>query len=65
MKVIEQYEKHSCDNCENYTYTFEIQTKDGTRYLTLCKYFEPHLTSPPQIYHPFILSLIFTMMVAK
>ena len=37
MKVIEQYEKHNCDNCEEYTYTFEIQTKDGVRYLTLCK----------------------------
>lgn len=35
------------------------------RYLILCKYSEPHLTSPPQIYQPLTLSLIFTMMAAK
>ena len=37
MKVIEQYEKHYCDNCEEYTYTFAIQTQRGLTHLTLCK----------------------------
>lgn len=37
MIVEELYEKSYCDNCEEYTYAFEIKTKDGIRQLTLCK----------------------------
>lgn len=37
MIVEELYEKSHCDNCDEYTYAFEIKTKDGTRCLTLCK----------------------------
>lgn len=37
MIVEELYEKSYCDNCEEYTYAFEIKTKDEIRHLTLCK----------------------------
>lgn len=37
MTVEELYEKSCCDNCEDYTYVFEIKTKDGIRQLSLCK----------------------------
>lgn len=37
MTVEELYEKRCCENCEEYTYTFEIKTKDGTPVVRLCK----------------------------
>ena len=37
MIVEDRGDKHYCDNCEEYTYIFEIKTQNGCCYLRLCK----------------------------
>lgn len=37
MKVEECYDKLYCDNCDTYTYVFEIKNKDNEYVLKLCK----------------------------
>lgn len=37
MTVEEYYDKGYCDNCDEYTYVFRVNTKNGAVVLTLCK----------------------------
>ena len=37
MLVQENYDKHHCDNCEDYTYVFEIKLQNEEVVLRLCK----------------------------
>lgn len=37
MKVEESCDKGHCNNCDSYDYVFDIETKDGSVELTLCK----------------------------
>lgn len=37
MKVQETNDKYNCDNCCEYTYVFEILTRDGVYNMRLCK----------------------------